>query len=301
MTDQAQDGLLARPPWLTDRGRALYGSTPPGGAVPCRRSSPLSEHEIAQVADIIAAGRQQRHAALLPESLRTRDWPSVVRVLLALDDRIGRTPAGWKVGAASAEIRHAENLPSPSPGLIYAGTVFSSGSLLPADLFINYRNCECEFAFRISLDYPSRDEPYTEADIRAGIESVFPVLELGDCVFTDWYGASGYFGSCLDNGGGAALITGTPVRDWQQIDLAQATMAAYLNGHYVKSGSGRAAMGHPVTSTTWMVNWASEHGRAVRAGEIVSTGTCTGHLFAAPGDTVTADFGPLGVVEARFA
>ena len=38
-----------------------------------------------------------------------------------------------------------------------------------------------------------------------------------------------------------------------------------------------------------------------RAGDIVSTGTCTGHLFAAPGDTVRADFGPLGVVEAHFA
>ena len=39
----------------------------------------------------------------------------------------------------------------------------------------------------------------------------------------------------------------------------------------------------------------------VRAGDIVSTGTCTGHLFAAPGDTVRADFGPLGAVEASFA
>src|SRR5580704_11718061 len=49
-----------------------------------------------------------------------------------------------------------------------------------------------------------------------------------------------------------------------------------------------------------MLNWARAHGRAVRAGEIVSTGTCTGHLFAAPGDTVRADFGPLGVVEAHL-
>jgi len=301
VTDQAQHLLPVRPPWLTDRGRALYGSTPPGGAVPCRRTSPLSEQEVAQVADIIAAGRQRRRAAFLPESLRTRDWPSVVKVLLALDERIGRTHAGWKVGAASAEIRQAENLPSPSPGLIYTGTVFSGGSLLPEGLFINFRNCECEFAFRLSLDYPPRSDPYSEADIRAGIECLFPALELGDCVFTDWYGASGYFGSCLDNGGGTALVTGTPVRDWQQIDLPQARVVAYLNGHHVKSGAGEAAMGHPVTSTAWMVNWAREQGRTVRAGEIVSTGTCTGHLFAARGDTVRADFGSLGIVEARFA
>jgi len=59
-------------------------------------------------------------------------------------------------------------------------------------------------------------------------------------------------------------------------------------------------MGHPVTSLTWLINWARERGRPVRAGDVVSTGTCTGHLFAAPGDTVRADFGPFGVVQARF-
>jgi 2-keto-4-pentenoate hydratase len=77
-------------------------------------------------------------------------------------------------------------------------------------------------------------------------------------------------------------------------------MDAYLNGHYIKSGRASAAMGHPVTSLTWLINWARERGRSIRAGEVVSTGTCTGHLFAAPGDTVRADFGSFGVVQARF-
>jgi 2-oxo-hept-3-ene-1,7-dioate hydratase len=263
--------------------------------------SPLTSAEVAQVTDIIADGRVQRRAAELPERLRTRDWPSVIKVILALDERLGRPAAGWKIGAASEEIRRAEGLPSPSPGLIYQGTVFPSGSLLPPELFINYRNCECEFAFQLALDYPARSQPYTEADARAGISSLFPALELGDTVFADWYGASGYFGSCLDNGGGAALIEGAKITSWQDIDFARAGMDVSLNGCYLKSGTASAAMGHPVTSLTWMLNWAREHGRGVAAGAVVSTGTCTGHLFAASGDTVSADFGPLGVVEARFA
>jgi 2-keto-4-pentenoate hydratase len=289
------------PEGLTDRGRPIYGPTPPGGGVPCPRQSPLADEEVAEVAAIIAAGRLARRAAELPERLRTRDWASVVKVILALDQRLGRPAAGWKIGAASEEIRRAEGLPSPSPGIIYAGTIRSSGSLLPAELFINFRCCESEFAFGLGLDFPPRAEPYTEADARAGIEFLFPALEIGDCVFPDWYGASGYFGSCLDNGGGAALVQGRKTRDWQPADLAAAGMDLSLNGQYIKSGRADAAMGHPVTSLTWMLNWAREQGRAVRAGDVVSTGTCTGHLFAAPGDTVRADFGPLGVVEARFA
>lgn len=289
------------PDGLSDRGRPICGETPPGGAVPCARESPLTGDEVSEVAAIIADGRLERRAAELPQRLRTRDWESVVKVILALDERRGMPAAGWKIGAASEEIRRAEGLPSPSPGIIYPHTIFPSGSLLPADLFINFRNCECEFAFQLSLDFPPRSEPYTVADARAGIDALFPALELGDTVFTDWYGASGYFGSCLDNGGGAAFVQGSRVRHWQAMDLTRASVDVYLNGCYIKSGSGSAAMGHPVNSLAWMLNWAREHGREVHAGDIVSTGTCTGHLFAARGDTVSADFGPLGVVEAHFA
>ena len=283
------------------RGRAVYGPTEPGAAVPVTRASALSDGETAEVVAIIARGRRERHAEELPEPLRTRDWASVMRVLLTLDETLGRPGAGWKVGAASAEIRRAEGLPGPCPGVLYRGTVLRSGASLPAELFINYRNCECELAFYLAEDFPARDEPYTETDARAGVDSLVPVIEIGDMVFPDWYGASSYFGSCLDNGGGAALVHGTPVRDWHEIPLDAVTMDVSLNGCYIKSGVTSAAMGNPLTSLTWMLNWAREHGRDVRAGEIVSTGTCTGHLFAAGGDTVRADFGALGVVEANFA
>ena len=80
----------------------------------------------------------------------TRDWPSVVEVVLQLDDRLGRAPAGWKIGAASEEIRRAEGLPGPAPGRIYLDTVFESPAALPGALFINYRNVECELAFRLA-------------------------------------------------------------------------------------------------------------------------------------------------------
>jgi 2-keto-4-pentenoate hydratase len=289
------------PPELSDRGRLIYGPTPPSGGVPCKRATPLSPAEVEEVVAIIAGGRTGRCAAELPERLRTRDWGSVVKVVLGLDEHLGLEGAGWKIGAASAEIRKAEGLPSPSPGRIYAHTVFASGAALGPELFINYRNCECEYAFQLGVDFPARDDPYSEADVASGTEWLFPALEIGDTVFLDWYGASGYFGSCLDNGGGAALVEGRRLKDWRRVDFAAAKMDLYLNGCYIKSGQATAAMGHPVTSLTWLVNWASRRGRDVLAGEVVSTGTCTGHLFADRTDTVMADFGDLGIVEVHFS
>src|SRR5450631_4308858 len=126
------------------RGRFLYGDTPPSGATSCERTSALSASEVDQVVDIIATGRRERRAMDLPESLRTRDWLSVEKVILGLDERLGRVGAGWKIGAASDEIRRAEGLPSPSPGRFYRDTIFDNGVALGPELFINFRNVECE-------------------------------------------------------------------------------------------------------------------------------------------------------------
>ena len=291
---------VARPEWLSERGREIYGPTPPGQSVPVARQSALDEGEVDEVVSLIADGRTARHVVVLPERLQTRHWPSVTRVSLALDDRLGWEGYGWKIGAAAAEIRRSEGVPSPSAGRIHRRGLSSSPAALPPELFVNYRCCECEFAFELGVDFPARDEPWTEEDARAGIESVMPALEIGDTVFEDWYGASGYFGSCLDNGGAAAFVEGPKHHDWRRFDLSKAGMDVYLNDHFVKSGTGTAAMGHPVTSLTWLLNWLRERSMGTTAGEVVSTGTCTGHLFAMPGDTVRADFAELGTVEVKF-
>jgi 2-keto-4-pentenoate hydratase len=285
---------------LTVRGRTIYGATPPGQAVPCARTSPLSDEERRAVVELIAEGREGRHSVVIPEALQTRDWESVNVVALDLDLRLGWDPIGWKIGAASNEIREAEGLPGAAPGRIYRATVFESGARLEPELFINYRNVECEYAFRLARPLPQRAEPYSEDEVAAAIECMLPTLEIGDTVFEDWYGSSGYFGTCLDNGGGAALVCGTPVTDWRGLDLPGATMVISLNGQRINQGWGRAAMGHPLTSLTWLANWLGEHGRGIEAGEIVSTGTCTGHCFCAPGDDVSVDFGSLGVLKAHF-
>jgi 2-keto-4-pentenoate hydratase len=49
-----------------------------------------------------------------------------------------------------------------------------------------------------------------------------------------------------------------------------------------------------------MVNWLRGRGKTLKAGEFVSTGTCTGHFFSAPGDHLIADFGEIGQVSAFF-
>lgn len=281
-------------------GREIYGATRPGAAVPCSRKSPLTSEERREVVELVAVAHETRTPIELPERLRTRNWDSIMRTVLDLDARRGKHPAGWKIGAASEAIRRAEGLPSPAPGRLYSDGIFTSPAVLPSDLFVNYRNNECEFAFRIGEDLPPRAVPYTEQEVSAAVESLVLAIEIGDSVFVDWYGASAYLGSSLDNGGGAALVLSEPIVDWRGKDLANSRMDLYLNGTWVKAGYGRAAMGDPITSLTWLVNWLSERGLTLAAGEVVSTGTCTGHCFAASGDRVDVDFHEWGAIEVHY-
>lgn len=289
-----------RADYLNERGRRIHGATLPGASQPCDRESDLTEAEVNEVRTLIVNGRKNRTPVTLPERLQSRSWKSVEDVLLGLEYELGWEGAGWKVGAASLEIRAAENIPSPSPGRLFKKSLFESPAVVPSEHFVNYRLCEFEFAFQLNLDFPVRDREYTEADVRKGIDSLCPAIEIGDSVFEDWYSMSGYFGGMYDNGGGAAFVTGTKVNDWQDIDLPKSNIDVYINDNYIKSGQGFQAMGHPVTSLTWMMNWTRTRGRNVLAGEYVSTGTCTAHTFVQPGDVASGDFGALGLVEARF-
>ena len=291
---------VPRPEYLSDRGRLIHGPTPPGGSVPSNRSTDLSASEVAEVIELISNGRNSRTPVTMPERLKARSWKSVEEVLLNLEFALGWEGAGWKVGAASLDVQKAENMPSPSPGRLFTRSILESPAEVSSEFFVNYRLCECEFAFQLAMDFPARQTPYTEADLRKGVDSLMPVIEIGDSVFEDWYSLSGYFGGMYDNAGGAAFVIGEKIKEWQDIDLPRSNIDLYVNGFYIKSGLGFQAMGHPVTSLTWMVNWARERGRDVYAGEYVSTGTCTGHCFVQPGDLVSVDFADLGLVEAKF-
>jgi 2-keto-4-pentenoate hydratase len=50
----------------------------------------------------------------------------------------------------------------------------------------------------------------------------------------------------------------------------------------------------------WLANHQSVRRLGLMAGEIVSTGTCTGLHAVDAGDVARADFGTLGAVETEF-
>jgi 2-keto-4-pentenoate hydratase len=75
----------------------------------------------------------------------------------------------------------------------------------------------------------------------------------------------------------------------------------WINGAAAATGSGGNVLGDPRTALVWIAEDLRRHGRGLRAGDVVTTGTTTAPVPVGAGDEVRADFGALGEVAFRFA
>jgi 2-keto-4-pentenoate hydratase len=94
---------------------------------------------------------------------------------------------------------------------------------------------------------------------------------------------------------------GQAATDWKNFDYLNQSIHVTLNGEAIDSGYGRNVLGDPRVALTWIINELSSLGIAMEAGQFVTTGTCRVPVKVNPGDTVSADFGPLGQVSCRFS
>ena len=71
------------------------------------------------------------------------------------------------------------------------------------------------------------------------------------------------------------------------------------DGETVQQGTGAAVLGHPARAIAWLADALGRFGVGLEAGQVLMPGSLTAAVPLAPGTVVSADFGPLGDVEAR--
>jgi 2-keto-4-pentenoate hydratase len=153
-------------------------------------------------------------------------------------------------------------------------------------------------AFVLAKDLKPRKKPYTRAEVAAAVGDLHPAIEIIDSRYTDWLKVT-LPELVADLGANGALIVGPAAKGWRRRDLAALGVTMRAGGKVVGKGKGGDALGHPLEALRWLANNpATKAGLA--AGEIVTTGTCTGFYRAQAGDKVSCDFGPLGKVSLAF-
>lgn len=258
------------------------------------------------------AGAAQRAADLLwahwsggtrldhiPEEMRPATRAEGYAIQSLLEARSAAPLYGWKIAATSKAGQAHIAVDGPMAGRLLRERVFDDGATVPFGAN-HMRVAEAEFAFRMGRDVPSRPAPYTVADVLAAVETLHPAIEIPDSRFND-FTTVGAAQLIADNACAHYFVIGAAAPpDWRTFDLAAHPVTGQVVGGITRRGIGANVLGDPRVALTWLANELSALRLALKAGEIVTTGTCLVPLEIRPGDRVAMDFGPLGRVDARL-
>jgi 2-keto-4-pentenoate hydratase len=96
-------------------------------------------------------------------------------------------------------------------------------------------------------------------------------------------------------------VLGPPTTaDWRAIDLIEHRPVIAMRGENFV-GHGRNVLGDPRVALTWLANELRQLGINLKAGRVVTTGTCHPPLPIQAGDFCAMDFGLLGKVSVGFS
>lgn len=226
------------------------------------------------------------HAQVLPPDRRGAF--AVQDATLAAIGPVG----GWKVGAKGPTHEPA-CAPLPASGIMASGA-----SLIGPPWLM--RGIEVEVALRLGRDLTPPSAEFPIAQLQAAFDAVLPVIEVVETRLADWRD-SDPLSQLADLQTHGALVVGEP-SSMAPADLDLRTLQAYLAFDRQPVASTRGA--NTAVDVWRMLRWLAWHcvqrGQPLRAGQIITTGSCTGMLFAPEGAQVQAHLDGVGMVALQF-
>jgi 2-keto-4-pentenoate hydratase len=260
----------------------------------------LSEEQQARAAQLLwQLWQEGGRIPALPDELRPSTRADGYAIQARLERRTKRTLLGWKIAATSAAGQAHIGVDGPLAGRLIVERAFPDGATL--NFGANHmRVVEPEFAFRMGQPLAPRAEPYSVDEVMAAVDTLHPALEVPDSRYDD-FAAVGAPQLIADDACAHEFVLGPAVRRaWRSHDLAGHAVFGAVTGGTEREGSGANVLGDPRVALAWLANELSGLGIPLRAGQVVTTGTCMKPLEVEPGDAVSADFGAFGRVRLRF-
>ncbi|MGP9487668.1 2-oxo-hepta-3-ene-1,7-dioic acid hydratase [Arthrobacter sp. MYb211] len=259
----------------------------------------LSEEIITAIADeLVEAGATRTPVPLLtaryPE-MTVEDSYRVQNLWRQRSEANGRVLAGRKIGLTSRAMQMATGITEPDYGIIFEDMVLDTGCTFNWDQY-TFPRVEMELAFKLKKDIEGPNANIF--DVLEATEYVIPALEILDSRI-EMKGRS-IVDTISDNAAmGAMVIGGTPMKP-DAIDLRWVSGILFKNQTIEETGVAAGVLNHPAAGVYWLANKIAPHGDKLNAGEIILAGSFTRPMPVDKGDTVFADYGPMGTVTCHF-
>lgn len=206
----------------------------------------------------------------------------------------GARIVGHKIGLTSKAMQASSKIDEPDYGYIFDDLVLSDGAKVRFENFCVPR-VEPELTF--VLKSPLKGPNIGLVDVLRATEYVVPSIEIIDARVEE---PRRIFDTVADNGAAAGLILGgRPMRP-DDIDLRWVGAVFYRNSEIEETGLAAGVLGHPAMAVAWLANKLAPFDVTLEPGHLLLSGSFTRPVWAAKGDTLHADFGPLGSVSVQF-
>lgn len=206
----------------------------------------------------------------------------------------GAKVIGHKVGLTSKAMQASSKIDEPDYGYIMDNVLLENGAKVPFENFCVPRvEPELTFILKEQLKGPN----VGLVDVLRATEYVIPSIEIIDARVME---PRRIFDTVADNGAAAGLVLGgRPMRP-DEIDLRWVGAIFHRNSDIEETGIAAGVLGHPAMAIAWLANKLAPFGTALEPGHMVLSGSFTRPVWASKGDTLMADFGPLGTVSVQF-
>lgn len=255
--------------------------------------------ETQKLADLLIAARRagQQIQGPFPSELIPPDTDTGYAVNALVAEGLAWQPLGWKIAGTTDEVRKKLRISNPIYGRTYrqfaaeSPTTLTHGDLL--DPLV-----ECEFFVTLAHPLKARDAPWTMGEVCAAVGSVHAGIEVAECRFS-MIALPPLPAILADGSASGRYIYGGAISA-PLAALPDVQVELKVDGVAIRRGSGADVMGHPITPLLWLAEERRRTGLGLAAGEMISTGSCTGMLPVRAAQNVQVTFGTDAVVDITF-
>ncbi|MCL4799214.1 MAG: 2-oxo-hepta-3-ene-1,7-dioic acid hydratase [Burkholderiales bacterium] len=206
----------------------------------------------------------------------------------------GSKVIGNKIGLTSKAMQQSSQIDEPDYGVLHDYMVIEDGAKVPFERFIVPR-VEPELVF--VLGRPLKGPGVGLLDVLRATEYVVPAIEIIDARVQN---PRKIFDTVADNGAAAGLVIGGRPVGPMEVDLRWVSALLCRNADIEETGVAAGVLGHPAVAIAWLANKVGRFGTVLEPGRVMLSGSFTRPVWAQKGDTLRADFGPLGSLSVQF-
>jgi 2-oxo-hept-3-ene-1,7-dioate hydratase len=258
----------------------------------------LSDADRKKAADLLIAAENERKPVLQ----LSKTWPEIaIEDSYAIQAEVirrkvaaGAKVIGHKIGLTSKAMQQSSQIDEPDYGHLLDYMMIADGAKVP---HANYCIPRVEIELAFVLGKPLKGPGVGLLDVLRATEYVVPAIEVIDARVQN---PRKIFDTVADNAAAAGIVIGGRPVGPTDVDLRWVGGAMYRNSEIEETGLAAGVLGHPALGIAWLANKVGPFGTVLQPGHIMLAGSFTRPVWANKGDTLHADFGPLGSLAVQF-